>query len=268
MPQNQRAFAFEGSDEDYIAFLETQLSAALKPSSAPAFPFPSSASVLGKDLKFLYFDPSANCDRGQPGVDDTVVPKLPPSQRICAGASQGLKELRSFIAEVGNIGSWDKRRKDIGLLSSDTNRFAVQALRGQATPSNMCENDGLRGYPTIFPPSKKELIRRGCEYGALAHEREIYGDLILHLAKYQQLVFVSLCTVMISDGTPKDVVNWMMRRYVSDTTPENLKRLRLGSLWVNRCIADLLERGWGFRSWEIFLLCLFPLRRRFEILII
>lgn len=262
MPHNQRAFAFEGSDEDYIAFLETQLSAALDPNSGRTFPPSPSISTQDEDLKIFYYDPVAHCDREHLESNGSVIiPQPRHSPGIPFVEPQGLKELRSFITDVGNIHSWENKKREIGLSSSSTNQFAVQALRGQATTSSICEPGGSRHYPSIFPPDKEVLIRRGCEYGALAHERELHGDLILHLAKFQQLIFVSLCSVMIYDGTPKEVVNWMMRRYVSDTTPENLKRLRLGSIWVNRCIADLLEKGWGFRSWEVFLLCQFsPLR--------
>ncbi|KAJ5882827.1 uncharacterized protein N7473_011089 [Penicillium subrubescens] len=59
---------------------------------------------------------------------------------------------------------------------------------------------------------------------------------------------------MLDTGTPITTVDWMMRHYVSDTTAGNLRRLRDGCKWVNRCISKLQDQDWGFKSWETFLL--------------
>jgi hypothetical protein len=59
-----------------------------------------------------------------------------------------------------------------------------------------------------------------------------------------------------------------MRHYVSDTTAGNLRRLRYGCTWVNRCISKLPDQNWGFKSWEAFLLCCFLSRSSFLTLII
>ncbi|OQD86923.1 hypothetical protein PENSOL_c082G01054 [Penicillium solitum] len=63
------------------------------------------------------------------------------------------------------------------------------------------------------------------------------------------------CVVMMRAGVPKAMTNDMMKRYTGqDQDNQILEKYRYGALWVNRCAAALLENGWGYKSWEIFLL--------------
>jgi hypothetical protein len=51
----------------------------------------------------------------------------------------------------------------------------------------------------------------------------------------------------------------MMRRYiVRNNNDATLEAYRRGVVWIHRCIAELLAKGWGHKSWEIFLLGMFP----------
>lgn len=60
---------------------------------------------------------------------------------------------------------------------------------------------------------------------------------------------------MTRAGVPKAMTNDMMKRYTGqDQGDQTLEKYRHGALWVNRCAAALLENGWGYKSWEIFLL--------------
>lgn len=306
MSKNHRAFQFEGSDKDYIVFLETQLSAALNRGisetvnvsaiSLPSVPASassnstSSISVITSDsnvsasiakspscrlencdtmtqifhppassisrstdqghLRFLYYDPikGQDIDRTRQDIPELTFPK-----QISISETQGMRELRCFVNEIQESNRWNKKKADLGLNSLQVNKATIEALCGRKLSSGQQEEPTL--YPDNYPSDRKTLVLRGCDYGALAKDKRMKGELLLHVAKFQQLVFVSFCVVMLETGTPIDVVDWMMRHFISDTGPQNLRRLRYGSVWVNTCISKLLDQKWGFKSWELFLLC-------------
>lgn len=312
MSQSKRVFQFEGNDDDYIAFLESRLSAALSQGTSQAFigsatslsdapattssdsrPNTSTTSsaesqlstpVAAKgsqssdyrngcsvfrascptsprstgcpplstrdDLRILYYDPIRNCDSDLP---DNALSKLPSFKQTSVVEPQGMKELRHFIEDITTNTRWIKKKKELGLSRLEINQDTIHALCGRPLNSNLRDESNL--YPNEDPSEHSALIMRGCDYGALTRDRKLQGDLLLHIAKYQQLIFVSLCVVMVEIGTPINSVDWMMRRYISDTSSANLRRLRYGCKWVNRCMSKLLERNWGFLSWEAFLLC-------------
>ncbi|KAJ5981134.1 hypothetical protein N7481_008432 [Penicillium waksmanii] len=121
-----------------------------------------------------------------------------------------------------------------------------------------------------------EMVMRGCRYGRFVVHCEEDGQFAMRIAKYQQLVFVCYCTVLIFVGNSKDTVNWMMRQFISDSDNKNLEKYRSGCLWVNRCVVELLKRRWGYKSWELFMLFAQPVhqyarfadhRKSFEIFI-
>lgn len=316
MSQSKRAFQFEGNDNDYIAFLESRLSAALIQGTSLAFidsatslrnapattssnsqPSTSTTALADShhgnlaiaptsstesqprdyrngcsvfqascltsprsagcsplptrdDLKILYYDPFQNRDSDLPG---NTLSKLSSFKQTSGVEAQGKKELRRFIEEVTRNDHWIKKKKDLGLSRPEINQDTIHALCGRPLASNLRNESNL--YPNEDSLEHSALIMRGCDYGALTKDRKLQGNLLLHIAKYQQLIFVSLCVVMLEIGTPIDSVDWMMRRYISDTSSANLRRLRYGCKWVNRCMSKLLERNWGFSSWEAFVLC-------------
>ena len=65
-----------------------------------------------------------------------------------------------------------------------------------------------------------ETMRNGAATAALASK----------IAAYQELVFTSLCVVMLHYGIPQDVVNSLMHFKVSNSPRKNLKRLRQGAM--------------------------------------
>lgn len=322
MSQNQRAFTFEGSDKDYIAFLENQLLAALReaptqiingssislstssstplsnhqpspfstaspdtqPNDLSKDPPPNDSAIVSSDpppfdyhkacssfrasnpaspystrnslssaqdnLRILYYDPIRNRDCDLPG---NAISTLPSFKQTSIVESQGMKELRHFIGDITGNARWVKKKEELGLCYPETNKATIEALCGRTLNPGLCEQPHF--YPEKYPPEHQALVQRVCGYGSLTKERKLQGNLLLHIAKYQQLIFVSICVIMLETGIPINVVDWMMRRYVSDSKQDSLRRLRSGSLWVNRCISKLLNQNWGFRSWETFLLC-------------
>jgi hypothetical protein len=277
MPEYRRIFSFQGSDEEYMSYLERELLKSIRGITQRPNTPPSSVSTRDEELRILYYDPYTQKDRQDPvycdihntlrgdhlqgstradGISGGVSPSLAP---------QGLRELRSFLRHVGTgtITSWEDRKREMSISSPSENRLAIQMLRGQAPGSFAYDQEFNSKSPTISHADNKELVRKGCNYGALGRLGEANGNMILLVAKFHQLIFVSYCSVMLHVGNSKETVDWMLRTYVSDLKPESLKRLRLGSIWVNRCVSELLKNGWGFRSWELFLLCMITKRLDF-----
>lgn len=66
---------------------------------------------------------------------------------------------------------------------------------------------------------------------------------------------------MIKPGVSRQVTNDTMRQYTgADKDDLTLERYRRGAVWANRCMAALVANGWGYRSWELFLIGMFFLQ--------
>lgn len=280
MSTRKRKFDFNGSDTEYITFLESALSEKLnEPASlipnplhtSPSTPEPESLYSSHADtsptsqtsypatprsttesdkgphncMRIFHYDPIRNCDREE-------APRIPSLEIKRTNEPQGLKELRGFVEEMSNNSLWSRKRERLNLSKPSTNRFIIETLCGRLYLKQHTEP---KSYPDQLPEGKEALISRGCDYGALMYGNKMEAELMLHIVKYQKLIFVSLCVVMADTGTPLDTVDWMMRNFLSDSKPENLRRLRYGCVWVNRCLSSMLQSFWGFRSWEAFLLC-------------
>lgn len=270
--EHRRAFPFHGSDEEYVSYLEAELLKALKPETQQSS---TTRSPICEELKVLYYDPYTSKDSEEPpnyenckgemsasyaranfSRDALDVDKAVGAAHDPSIASQERRELDSFLRQIKSAISWEKKKKLVRLSSPENNRFVMQILCGKAWGTYKHGEDRQRDLLSLSDKDHCELVRRGCDYGELGKLSRVNGEMILLAAKFQQLVFVSYCSVLLHIGISKDTVDWMLRRYVADVTAGSLKRIRLGSTWVNRCIAKLLTNGWGFRSWELFLLCM------------
>jgi hypothetical protein len=165
------------------------------------------------------------------------------------------KELAKFISVLRRAGSgWELARERAGIETTSKNRFALRLMLGH---TNAVAFRPLEG--TFLPPIRhtqhQDLVLRGCQY---AHFLRQYTDNLSFsssVVSFQRLIFVSYCVVMLHCGVSKEKTDEIMRRYiVSKNGEETLARYRRGAVWLNRCMAALLNNGWGHRSWEIFLL--------------
>lgn len=249
METTRRVFPFNGNDAEYIRFLESKLLEAQPflhplPYSIPQPSFPGIPTA--SDRQFINFsNESFNSDVASKGK----------SLQLRTRAPQWEKELVKFLASVPAADKWNNARKDSGFATVDKNKLAIQLMLGRPANTSMSLDSCRPGVPLILPTDKEDIVLRGCNYGNFSIRCAEDGKFAVRVAKYQQLVFVCYCTVLIFLGVSKETVNWMMRQYISDSDDKNLERYRSGCLWVNRCISQLLTQGWGYKSWEIFLLC-------------
>lgn len=252
----ERVFEFHGSDAEYIKYLERKLlefrplpSQIQSPNSPPPSPGPANDATLSvsrsqlspgsrKDdrLQFVHYDP-------QP-------------RRTSQSQRQWKTDLRKFIYSIPKLDKWDEKRERVGSSTVEANRLAIQIMLGRSSEIiSVPENDESLEIPELMPEDNFGMISGACKYGSRTRNSKSNMEFSILLAKYQQLIFISYCVVLLDVGNATETVNWMLRRYVSDSGPKNLMRYRSGCLWVNRCVASLLTQGWGYKSWEIFLLC-------------
>ena len=246
MEAHRRVFPFDGSDLEYIQYLESMLlnsQSLLNPSRSNAHqpsPRPRSGHQNFINLSGRSFANSRN--KKNPSKSPTVL-------------VQWERDLKKFLSSISRAGKWDDAREAAGFATIDKNKLAIQLLLGRPTSSfsNLELYDG-EAKP-LQPLDDAEMIMRGCHYGRFVARCEDDGKFTVRIAKYQQLVFVCYCTVLLFVGNSKDTINWMMRQFISDSDDKNLEKYRSGCLWVNKCIVELLKHRWGHKSWEIFILC-------------
>jgi hypothetical protein len=78
------------------------------------------------------------------------------------------------------------------------------------------------------------------------------GDFYKKLARFQELVFVSLCAVALKNVDAARVYE-VMRSYSGSTAQErHLRKLVRGAIWANRSIFALSKTRWGSKCSEVF----------------
>ena len=252
----ERVFEFHGSDAEYIKYLEKQLlklhplpSQALSPNSPPLSPSSANETIFSESL--------THCSTA-PWQDDGLqfVHYDPQTRRMPQSQPQWKTDLRKLLQSIPRLDKWEEKREQVGTPTVEKNRLAIQIMLGWSSEViSVPQNDESLEIPELLPDDNFGMISNACEYGSRTRNSTMNMEFSVLLAKYQQIVFISYCVVLLDVGNAAETVNWMLRRYVSDSGPKNLMRYRSGCLWVNRCVASLLSQGWGYKSWEIFLLC-------------
>lgn len=103
-------------------------------------------------------------------------------------------------------------------------------------------------------PCQDDLLMRVSRYAERVKSCGAAAKAYTHIASFQELVFVSLCHILVEYGIDTDVVDDIMRICISDSSSKNLKRLRAGALWVNKLINRLQWSGWYQRATMVFIL--------------
>ncbi|KAB8213093.1 hypothetical protein BDV33DRAFT_82743 [Aspergillus novoparasiticus] len=250
MEATSRLFNFEGNDSEYIKYLELRLLEvqSLIPSSPSSSSKPRSSSLepsKARESRFINLSVEKFNSNPRKG---TLRSRTKPAQWE--------RELSKFLSSLPEPDKWHHARKIAGFPTNERNKLAIQLLLGRpSTSAQVLHPSRISECPSLLPTDNEDLILRGCSYGNFTIQCEEDGKFAVRVAKYQQLVFISYCAVLLSLGNSRQTIDWMMRRYISDSDNKNLERYRSGSLWVNRCISQLLKQGWGYKSWELFLLC-------------
>ncbi|EDN09484.1 predicted protein [Histoplasma mississippiense (nom. inval.)] len=126
---------------------------------------------------------------------------------------------------------WDERKKEAGFNDVANNQAAIRILLGGSPENNrIVKNDSARGdpLPTLNAADNKEMIYDACSYGRLSIETELNAVFSSLVFKFQKLIFINYCIILLYMGNSVETIDWMMRRYISDSSSKNLKRYRRG----------------------------------------
>ncbi|EDN04033.1 predicted protein [Histoplasma mississippiense (nom. inval.)] len=128
---------------------------------------------------------------------------------------------------------WDQRKREAGFNDVANNQAAIRILLGGSPAVNLIvKNDSARGdpleLPTLNPADNKGMISHACWYGRLSIETELNAVFSSLVFRFQKLVFINYCIVLLYMGNSVETIDWMMRRYISDSSSKNLQRYRRG----------------------------------------
>ncbi|KAL9123959.1 MAG: hypothetical protein Q9217_006663 [Psora testacea] len=79
---------------------------------------------------------------------------------------------------------------------------------------------------------QNDLLIRVSKYAEKVKSCGAAAEVYTHIVSFQELVFVSLCVILVEYGIDTDVVDDIMRICISDSSSKNLRRLRAGALWA------------------------------------
>jgi hypothetical protein len=243
-----RLFNFQGSDAEYIQYLECQVLEAqrLSGSFAPRHSEhsdqgPGPLSTNAAPIHFIFWQPPGETYHQH--QKRFQVPRW-------------RKELDSFVLSLPRRDGWEAARREAGLHTAEQNQLAVRLMLGETFARGVeASGSPITDVLSIRPTDDRELVVRGCRYGQWMLVCIEQNNFTRRVVNFQKLIFTSYCAVLLHVGNAKDTVYAMMERYLGriyDT--KTLDYYRYGSLWANRCMASLLHQGWGARSWEVFLL--------------
>ncbi|KAL4797929.1 hypothetical protein BDV19DRAFT_39564 [Aspergillus venezuelensis] len=150
-----RLYVFQGNDEDYIRYLETELMQAHKLFSSTAR---SSRSLTGKPTEARFVNVSHQAFK----------PKASPNR---ATTAQWEKEIVNLISNVCAAKDWQRARQEPGFVGSGKSHVAMEFLLGQsAIPLSRPNLDP--GHPVQLPQLSDTdnglLISKACAYARIA----------------------------------------------------------------------------------------------------
>ncbi|KAJ5292179.1 hypothetical protein N7478_001430 [Penicillium angulare] len=230
-----RLFDFVGSDQEYIEYLESKFQALESSPDLHSAPSQQQAN----DFRFVECRPQAAEAR-----------QLAEKR----SATEWEKQLQAFISSIPGRHEWQKARKDAGVDTVQRNRQAMCLMLGQQTAAIFVSAEGSIMLPRMHPCDNQNLVLKGCMYGEFICRCDNDKSFAVRVAAYQKLIFLSYCTVLLRIGMSRDTVYSMMGMYSDSKKTSTLDYYCSGALWVNRCMSTLLKNGWGYKSWEIFLL--------------
>lgn len=246
MNEDERKFKFQGTDKDYAKFLESWILSIQElhgpGCTNPCKPGPSAHESAGEDSQVV---------SGMPLPGQGTRLRWPKG-----GIPKWQKQLHKFVDEMPRESWWEKARLHAGLDTPMSNQKAMRLIIGHGSPALFHPGWHVAALSAIGNKGgNDDLVARGCAYGNFIARCADDQNFASRVVAFQNLVFCSYCVVMMRLGVSKKMTNNMMREFTGQERDDlTLEKYRHGALWVNRCIAALLTRGWGHKSWELFLL--------------
>jgi hypothetical protein len=162
------------------------------------------------------------------------------------------QELRCFMSNIPVASLWPTKREELQMSSENINQQALMVLLSESG------DFGLPGgmlSPLCPPPDRDAILRSLSAYARKVKTSRPLAKSVVQLTRFLDVVFVSMCKVVLQLGHPITVIHEKMAEGFASQHPNSLDRLLRGAIWANRCISMLFDNGWNHRSAETFLLC-------------
>ena len=250
MNRRRRIDNFQGTDIEYIGYLESKVAqlSNLRPApDSPPSPTPSHEGVNEESdndaaVTFIEFDPS-------------TLPRLAKRRRTTS--LRWRIEMGEMLREISDMRDWSLKRASVGLSSSSDLLSAFDMIiHGTVVPRGPAPEPGADFCLVSHEPDSPTL-RLLSSYAKATATLRIGKTFMSQIVGFRVLVFVSICCVSLYHGVEKSLIDQVMRECISDSDDKNLDRLRSGALWVNRMMATLAPTL-HHRASELFVLCECP----------
>ena len=294
---NNRIDGFNGTDLEYIRYLESVVIYLRGHDSVPPVPSPPSSpdspravihannsraanASFNVDGSFTILSQPQAGDRDLPLAPErrqngsTVsclrelqcIPYLPcleptsrPSKRSRAPRPRWQESADELLQRLPTTQEWSTKRKEMSLDSENELLQAYDMILSIAQPAEIGHFRKPAHSPTIVDHSSRS--NHPCDlartYAQVTKHLEDRSKFTNQMLLFRQLVFVSFCVLLRHIGTPRDTVESIMQVCISNSNGKYLEELQLGARWVNRMIAHMIRKGFGNRASEVFALCEF-----------
>lgn len=231
-----RAFAFNGTDSQYIQFLERLL-----------LQNPDTLPTLSSPRRTESRDPLTPSPSPSHEVEFTFVQE-DPSQTISTEA-QWVGKMKRLIEKTPPASEWWEQLVRRGIDSVETNHTIITCLlhgSGPVSSMDMSTKDTYSSFRMTI------LLQRVSHYAAIIRQ---CSSLVARIQCLQKFVFVCLCIVLEFEGVAKGDVHQLMILVITAGSPDYLDRTLKGVKWMNMLIDELTTCGWGNRASELLMIC-------------
>jgi len=221
---------FQGSDSEYIIYLERKVTQLTRPHSPPSSP----QADVGDKLRFVPFEPGtlATCGKTTP--------------------NRWQNEMDKMLGSFPGDGDWSSKRESTGLSTESKLLLAFDIITGISMPSVKPTTVGSNLLAPAELDTAFRLVGGYAKSVAAMNTEKVFTTQIVNFCN---VIFVSQCCVLLHQGVEASRVDDLMKICISKSDPKNLGVLRRGAIWVNRMIRVLAGDGLGQRASEAFVLC-------------
>ncbi|KAI3326672.1 hypothetical protein HD806DRAFT_532308 [Xylariaceae sp. AK1471] len=260
MPQKERRFKFNGTNNDYIEFLETKVESLEKTieylqHQQSSNPHPQKRVVQPNRSTFISQQPHPRKRVVQPNRG-AFISQHPQAQKRLAGqdlgndfASRVNVVVSNFLASIPTLHSqWQEKREKTSLA---TPKQVIKAFHILTRLSSSIDST-MTWSRRSSNPSTIEILNDYCTFAC--HLNQI-AEQQTQLSRYATLLFFGICCVTREAGVVSvDCVDNLVKAYFgSDYTSRYCLRLRMASKWCAQ-LMEKLEALIGHRGPEVLLL--------------
>ena len=231
--KKKRRFPFNGSNTEYIKYLENRLTAAIGSGSLPQpFQFHDTGQQSDEQISSSYVsDPK----------QQTPFIIWEPDEESSEPLERWKLQLKQLIKDIPVITKWAEQREKYGLNTIQDNQRVIDLLLGKPDGTKKTKIETVPFIPTSS--SITTWVANSYTYACQTANLEKKSQLDLTIARFRRIIVASGCDIMWKMGVLVDDIDRIMKASVSDTGYRNLEAHRRGARWINKCIPELSTNG-------------------------